>query len=309
MHKPHPSLILAGLLSLAAAVQAAPDGKAVYDKACAGCHNIGVAAAPRLGEAADWAPRLRQGLEGLYRAALEGTPKGMPRKGGFLDLPDADVKAAVDYMVAKLPDKVVAVASAPVAKPAPAAPASAATATPATARTAAEANAFNRLLKPPGARNPPPAEDGIHDPGNDGTLALQHPLHAYAGLPKGNAGNRVNWVAALNDKKIAPRWDRLDPAAEAVVMDLNIVREVKGTMPDVVYPHKAHTEILDCSNCHPALFEPQKGANKLSMAAIMLGQQCGVCHGKVAFPISECRLCHSQKKAAPDAPARVADKP
>ena len=79
-------------------------------------------------------------------------------------------------------------------------------------------------------------------------------------------------------------------------MDLNIVREVKGSMPDVVYPHKQHTEWLDCSN-YPAIFKPQKGANQISMAGILLGQQCGVCHGKVAFPVSECRLCHSKPKS------------
>jgi c(7)-type cytochrome triheme protein len=84
--------------------------------------------------------------------------------------------------------------------------------------------------------------------------------------------------------------------AQPVVMDLNIVREVKGSMPDVVYPHKEHTEWLDCSNCHPAIFIPQKGANQISMASILLGQKCGVCHGKVAFPVSECRKCHSKQK-------------
>ena len=105
-------------------------------------------------------------------------------------------------------------------------------------------------------------------------------------------------VLDVEGKAIDPRWDRLDPAATAVVMDLNIVREVKGSMPDVVYPHKQHTEWLDCSNCHPAIFVPQKGANQISMAAILLGQKCGVCHGKVAFPVSECRLCHSRKKAS-----------
>jgi c(7)-type cytochrome triheme protein len=103
-------------------------------------------------------------------------------------------------------------------------------------------------------------------------------------------------VAALNEQKIRPRFDRLDPTAEAIVMDLNIVREVKGSMPNVVYPHKQHTQWLDCSNCHPAIFVPQKGANQISMAMILLGQKCGVCHGKVAFPVSECRRCHSQKK-------------
>jgi c(7)-type cytochrome triheme protein len=141
-------------------------------------------------------------------------------------------------------------------------------------------------------------EDGIHDPTIDSTQALLPPLTAYADLPKSLAGNRVNWVEALASGKINPRWDRNDPKAEAVVMDLNIVREVKGSMPDVVYPHKQHTAWLDCSNCHPAIFIPQKGANAISMAAILMGEKCGVCHGKVAFPVSECRLCHSKKKDA-----------
>ncbi|PWB67491.1 MAG: cytochrome C, partial [Betaproteobacteria bacterium] len=178
-----------------------------------------------------------------------------------------------------------------------------ATAAPVTA-AAADPNAFNRLLAAPGKRNAPPAEDGIHDPANAGTHALQPPLAALGGMPPLGAGNRVNWVASLDGGRIRPRWDRDDPAASAMVMDLNIVREVKGSMPDVVYPHKQHTEWLDCSNCHPQIFIPQKGANQISMASIMLGQKCGVCHGKVAFPVSECRLCHSKKKDA--VPAAVA---
>lgn len=168
--------------------------------------------------------------------------------------------------------------------------------TPAPAPSA-DVNTFNRLLMIH-KRNLPPAEDGIHDPANKETHDLQPPLEAFKDLPKSVAGNRVNWSKALDGGKIAPRYDRLDPKAEAVVMDLNIVREVKGSMPDVVFPHKQHTEWLDCSNCHPAIFIPQKGANQISMAAIMLGQKCGVCHGKVAFPVSECRLCHAQQKAA-----------
>jgi c(7)-type cytochrome triheme protein len=177
-----------------------------------------------------------------------------------------------------------------------------------TGASAADVNAFNRLLKPAGKRNLPPAEDGIHDPENDGTHALMPPLAAYATLPKSMAGNRVNWVEAINQQKINPRWDRLDGNAQPVVMDLNIVREVKGSMPDVVYPHKQHTEWLDCSNCHPGIFIPQKGANAISMAAILLGEKCGVCHGKVAFPVSECRFCHSKKKEPARAQAPTAGK-
>lgn len=187
-------------------------------------------------------------------------------------------------------------AAARTAQAAPA-PASAAASAAAPAGVAA-VNTFNRLLRAPGRRNLPPAEDLIHDPSNDGTLLLQPPLTAFDTLPRSNAGNRVDWVKALSGSLIQPRADRLDPKAAPMVMDMNIVREVKGSMPDVVYPHKQHTEWLDCSNCHPAIFVPQKGANQISMASILLGQQCGVCHGKVAFPVSECRLCHSKAKPA-----------
>ena len=160
----------------------------------------------------------------------------------------------------------------------------------------ADPNQFNRLLAPPSKRNPPPTHDGIHDSDGPGATMLQTPKSAFDALPKSSSGNYVDWVKALDEKKIMPRYDKKDPDAQPIVMDLNIVREVKGSMPNVVYPHKQHTEWLDCSNCHPAIFVPQKGANNISMAAILLGEKCGVCHGKVAFPVSECRRCHSQPK-------------
>lgn len=166
----------------------------------------------------------------------------------------------------------------------------------ATKVNAADPNAFNRLMKPPSERNLPPAKDGIHDPASNATHSLQSPLESFSNLPKSSDGNYVDWVKSLDSKKIQPRYDRVDPTAVPIVMDLNIVREVKGSMPNVVYPHKQHTEWLDCSNCHPAIFIPQKGANNISMASILLGEKCGVCHGKVAFPVSNCRLCHSQPK-------------
>ncbi len=325
--------LLAGLSASAAYAQ--QSGKDVYTKVCATCHSTGLAGAPRYGNGADWAPRAQAGTGKLYQSALSGTPKGMPAKGGNVSLSDAEVKGAVDYMLAAVKDAVKPAKAAeepkkaeakkeepkkedakkaeakkeeskPAAVTAPAAqPVAEAAASGAAAAAAAPAdvNSFNRLLKPIGKRNLPPPEDGIHDPGNDGTHALQPPLAAFNVLPKSNAGNRINWVEALNQKKINPRYDRTDARAEPVVMDLNIVREVKGSMPDVVYPHKQHTEWLDCSNCHPAIFVPQKGANAISMAAILLGEKCGVCHGKVAFPVSECRNCHSKKK---DLPAKAA---
>lgn len=169
------------------------------------------------------------------------------------------------------------------------------------AQTAAEipqAISFNRLMRVAPRRHLPPMEDGIRDPANAETQSLQPPLEVFSALPKTQTGlgNGVDWPGALYDGKIKPRWDRNDPTAEAMVMDMSIVRVPKSTMPDVVFPHKQHTEWLDCSNCHPDIFVPQQGANQISMAAIILGQKCGVCHGKVAFPVSECRRCHSQPK-------------
>jgi len=159
------------------------------------------------------------------------------------------------------------------------------------------ANSFNRLLKRNAASsNLRPSEDGIHDPENPGTNTLQWPSEAFQGLPPANDGNRIDWVAAMENGLIAPRVSVQDPEAEAFVMDLDIIREVKGSMPNVLFPHKQHTEWLDCTNCHDDIFIPQKGGNQISMASILLGRDCGVCHGAVAFPVTDCRRCHSQPK-------------
>jgi cytochrome c5 len=74
-------------------------GKATYDTTCMACHATGAAGAPKLGDKAAWAPRIKAGLDALHATALKG--KGaMPPKGGNATLSDDAVKAAVDYMVA-----------------------------------------------------------------------------------------------------------------------------------------------------------------------------------------------------------------
>ena len=83
----------------AAAPQAAAGrGKAVYDTTCMVCHAAGVAGAPKTGDKAQWAPRMKAGMSALYASSIKGK-NAMPPKGGNLSLPDADVRAAVDYMV------------------------------------------------------------------------------------------------------------------------------------------------------------------------------------------------------------------
>ncbi len=265
-------------------------GERVVAQVCKGCHEIGVLGAPKIGNAKDWEPRLKQGEDTLLQHATAGI-RNMPPKGGNPNLTADELRAAIRYMSQPAPPQRPKTA---VAAPQPDAAVSPAPAVAAVQRT--DANRFNRLMRPVTERNPPPPEDGIHDPQNDGTNVLQPPRTAFKSLPTSSGGNYVNWVKGLADKAIEPRWDLADPAKQPLIMDLNIVREVKGSMPNVVYPHKQHLEWLDCSNCHPAIFQPQKGANQISMAEILLGRKCGVCHGKVAFPVTECRRCHSMKK-------------
>jgi len=77
-------------------------GKALFNTACTACHTAGIAGAPKVGDKAAWAPRIAQGTNTLYEHAIkgfQGKAGVMPPKGGST-APDADVKAAVDYMVA-----------------------------------------------------------------------------------------------------------------------------------------------------------------------------------------------------------------
>ncbi len=93
------SVVLMGVVSTANAQGA---GEKTYKMACFACHGTGAAGAPKHGDKAAWADRIAQGNATLYDHAIKGF-KGktgfMPAKGGRADLSDADVKAAVDYMV------------------------------------------------------------------------------------------------------------------------------------------------------------------------------------------------------------------
>ncbi len=95
----------AGRADAAAAAPAVADagkGKATYDAVCFVCHTPGAAGAPKFGDKAAWEPRIAKGIDVLHGSAINGfmgSAGMMPPKGGRPDLADADVKAAVDYMV------------------------------------------------------------------------------------------------------------------------------------------------------------------------------------------------------------------
>jgi len=95
---------------VAAAAQSEPvatamSGPQVYNAACIACHGSGIGGAPTVGDAAAWQARTEQGTDTLYLHALEGYTGStgfMPQKGGRLDLSDAEVRDAVDYMVSEV---------------------------------------------------------------------------------------------------------------------------------------------------------------------------------------------------------------
>lgn len=297
------SLMLIVVLSILSikdvyAGDAIQSGKKIYETSCIGCHESGVLGAPKLRNQDDWRKREKQGLKTLKKHAISGF-NNMPAKGGNPTIKDKEIENAIAYMLFNSGFKAYASKAKANLVVEKGKNKKATKITKSAGKTVAKSNInrFNRLMKSSSEWNLPPLKDGIHDSENDGTGLLQPPKNAFDQLTRSNSGNRVDWVRSLQNSQITPRYDRLDDSVKPVVMDLNIVREVKGSMPDVVYPHKQHTEWLDCSNCHPAIFIPQKGANQISMASILLGQQCGVCHGKVAFPVSECRKCHSKNKS------------
>ena len=91
------TMMVAGIVALAGIAQTAlaADGKEVYTKNCAACHN---AMKPKLGDKAAWAPLNKQGVDELTKVVIKG--KGaMPPKGGKPALSEADIKVAVQYMM------------------------------------------------------------------------------------------------------------------------------------------------------------------------------------------------------------------
>jgi cytochrome c5 len=88
----------------AAAPTPSRNGQQIYQTTCVACHDAGIAGAPKLGDKGQWAKHIAKGLDTLYTSALngvQGSTGAMPAKGGNPALSNAEVRAAVDYMVAR----------------------------------------------------------------------------------------------------------------------------------------------------------------------------------------------------------------
>ncbi len=89
-------MVLGVITASLAATASAADGKAVWDKSCAGCHAM---LAPKTGDKAAWAPLIKRGAADLTASVMKGKPP-MPPKGGAAT--EADVKAAVEYIIGQM---------------------------------------------------------------------------------------------------------------------------------------------------------------------------------------------------------------
>jgi len=138
----------------------------------------------------------------------------------------------------------------------------------------------------------PLKDDGLHDPTMNTLNLLQNPSEALSRFPRDGTGNQVDWGKALKEGYIKPK-DNIRSNSEIKVLDLDILFRNTGEMNMVLFPHKQHTEWLACSNCHEEIFKSKAGANKFGMFEILNGEYCGRCHSSVAFPLTECKRCHS----------------
>ncbi|HTZ17292.1 MAG TPA: c(7)-type cytochrome triheme domain-containing protein [Dissulfurispiraceae bacterium] len=113
-------------------------------------------------------------------------------------------------------------------------------------------------------------------------------------LPKTKFGNQIDWTKALDEKMIEPK-DSLSGKTQKLAninKNLTLSAEMVGISPSI-FPHQTHEKWLDCSNCHPELFNiKKKTTESLRMANMIQGRSCGICHLRVAFPLDDCKRCH-----------------
>jgi c(7)-type cytochrome triheme protein len=66
---------------------------------------------------------------------------------------------------------------------------------------------------------------------------------------------------------------------------------------------------MNCETCHDSIFIAEVDANPINMRKILQGEYCGICHGAVAFPLTECDRCHNTDSSTVryEAPAPARD--
>jgi len=137
----------------------------------------------------------------------------------------------------------------------------------------------------------------------DSTTGLERQFDKFAAaLPMAPFGNGIDWSAALRDGTVNPA-NALDASQVAIQFPEKLREPLKlgTTSPrsDVSFSHEDHFAELDCSSCHPAIFNiKRKSTTAFTMDSSIYGNFCGACHLQVAFPMNDCRRCHKSMGSA-----------
>jgi len=120
-------------------------------------------------------------------------------------------------------------------------------------------------------------------------------------LPPMSYGNEINWSMALDQGRIKPLYSLFRADEKPLAFDKEFeLRAEMGRIPPAYFSHKTHTPWLDCSSCHPDIFNvKKKGTRHFDMKHILNQQFCGACHLKVAFPADDCQACHPGMSDSP----------
>jgi c(7)-type cytochrome triheme protein len=117
-----------------------------------------------------------------------------------------------------------------------------------------------------------------------------------AALPMSSFGNGIDWATALDKGLINPANSILSDAPPMQLppkLKIPIKLGTASPRSDVIFSHEEHFAELDCSSCHPDIFNiKKKGSEAFTMERNIYGNFCGSCHMQVAFPMQDCRRCH-----------------
>ena len=126
-----------------------------------------------------------------------------------------------------------------------------------------------------------------------------HPEKLHGGKIPIDRFGFIDWLALKENKAFNPVGS-LTKDFQDIVRDNRILFEtVSPTVNNVIFDHKIHSSWIQCSTCHPDIFENELGGNRITMADIARGRFCGHCHGKVSFTFADCLRCHKQPKGVP----------
>jgi c(7)-type cytochrome triheme protein len=138
--------------------------------------------------------------------------------------------------------------------------------------------------------------DRCHSYDND--VELEYEFYEFVkDFPRSRFGNRVDWLQAEEDGLVT-LVDYLEGISiEGIDLMIPEDRQIHARvigMPSIIFSHEKHTVWSGCELCHPQIFGIRKRAQAYDMQDIFDGKFCGACHGKVAFPNTDCRLCHTE---------------